>query len=168
MKTLRYLLPLAAGAALFGSSDANATDPSIYLTEAAGSVCQPRSGVGSANYNAFGAIANEHTTQILQTDCPIPFIVDNDYGDQLDVSIHVRGNGSPLTCTIFVEKLTTLPSSPTFFSASGSTSAIGPTTLNLDINVFEGLSAGVMHVFCTLPARNTNGSAEVRGFLSID
>lgn len=168
MNILRYVCSLAAGAALLGSSDAHAIDPSIYLTEAAGSVCQPRAGVGSPNYSSFGKIVNESTSQMLQTDCPIPFMVDRSYGDQLDVSIHVDGNGSSLSCTVYVEKLTTLPSSPTYYSAAASTTAVGPTTLNVDINVFEGLADGVMHVFCNLPAKNSNGSAGVRGFMVVD
>jgi hypothetical protein len=165
---MRSVCALGIAASVLATSRARAIDPAINLSEAAGSVCQPRAGLGSAQYGAYGRVGNDHTSQLLQVDCPIPFLVDDSYGDDVDVYINVRGNGSSLSCTVYVEQLTSWSGIPSYYTAGASTTAVGNADLHVHLPVFEGLAAGVMHVFCNLPAKNASGTAEVRGFMTID
>lgn len=168
MRVMRCICALGIIASVLGTSRARAIDPAINLSEAAGSVCQPRAGLGTAQYGAYGNFSNDHTSQILQADCPIPFLVDEAYGDDIDAYINVRGNGGSLSCTVYVEQITTWPGIPAYYAASASTTAVGNTQLHVHLPVFEGLSAGAMHVWCNLPAKNASGAAEIRNFMTID
>lgn len=169
MRVLGYVCALGIAAFVLDANQARALDPALNLSEAAGSTCQPRAGQGAAQYSAFGRVGNDHATQTLQVDCPVPFMVDESYGDDVDVYVMVKGNGGTVSCTVYVDQLTSWTGIPAFYSASASTTATGNADLHVHLPVFEGLSAGAMHVWCNLPPKNASGTlAEIRGFMAID
>jgi hypothetical protein len=156
-------------ATVLAANPARAIDPAFRLAEATGSVCQPVPGGGTPVYSDYGLISNQHSSATLAVDCPHPFIVDEDYGDELSVWLKVRGNGGTVFCTVFVEQITTWPGLPAYYLAGASTTAVGVTSLNVETPVFEGLSTGAMHTYCTLPPKHaTNGAADVRSFMVLD
>lgn len=170
MKMLRYVGATAIGAGVLASTwDASALDPAIRRAEAAGSVCRQVGTIGTPVYNFFGTVRNDSTTQMLQLDCPIPFLLDTSYGDQVDVSIYATGNGNgAIGCTVYVEKLSPTPSSPTYYSAATGSDDVGALELTVDVNVFENSSYGVMHVACNLPPKTGSSAAAIRGFVTKD